>query len=246
MHPSEETEWAFRDLGRIGYREAYRYQQLVHGDVLAGRRPPTLLLLEHEPVITMTAREGVHRHLLVTRQALEKEGIEVVETDRGGDITYHGPGQLVVYPIVPLQRFGLNVRQYVCSLEDAVMDALQTFGVSGRRDPTGIGVWVEHPSDGSVVTSKIAAMGVRVRRWVTLHGLALNITTNLSHFQWIVPCGLTRPVTSLQQLLGPNCPSMETVKQTMVRCLCDRLTRQAVRPEPARCSAHPDGAADKG
>ncbi len=229
-----------RDLGRIGYADAWALQRELHAAVLQGRQPPTFLLLEHEPVITVSQRDTAWQNLRATAEFLKRQGIEVAQTDRGGDITYHGPGQLVVYPIVPLQPLGLNVRQYVAALEEAIIQALGEFGVTGRRDPAGIGVWVEVNAErgtrnverAETVAScelrvasfaKIAAIGVRVRRWITLHGLALNVTTDLTHFRHIVPCGLDKPVTSLQQLLGPQCPAMDRVKQAMARSLRSSL-----------------------
>ena len=215
MDVARKTGLEFRDLGRIGYATAHQIQRDIHAKVLAGDAPPTVLMLEHEPVITLTRRDEAAAHLLSAPQLLRREGIEVVETDRGGDITYHGPGQLVAYPIVPLNALRLNVRQYVAALEDAIVEALADFCVQGQRDPAGVGIWVEAQG----ASAKIAAIGVRVRRWVTLHGLALNVTTNLEHFRHIVPCGLPRPVTSLRQLLGDGCPSMDHVKAALSRAL---------------------------
>jgi len=219
----------FRDLGRISYSQAMAVQQRLHAQVVEGSHDPTVLLLEHDPVITVTKRDGIAAHLLASPELLRGQGIEVVETDRGGDITYHGPGQLVAYPIVPLQPLGLNVRQYVAALEQAIIDTLAKFGVEGRRDPAGVGVWVSQlrsPGCSQFHTphpAKIAAIGVRVRRWVTLHGLALNVTTNLDHFRHIVPCGLPQPVTNLQQLLADRCPPMEAIKSTLVQTIEQRL-----------------------
>ena len=224
MDVARKSELAFRDLGRVSYRDAYETQQALHAKVLCGESPPTILLLEHDPVITVTKRDGIAAHLLAPAELLRRDGIEVAQTDRGGDITYHGPGQLVAYPIIPLHALGMNVRQYVAALEDAVIDTLSQLGVTGQRDPAGIGVWVKESPVADRQSSKIAAIGVRVRRWVTLHGLALNVTTNLDHFRHIVPCGLPRPVTSLQQLLGENCPKMGQVKQLLSDALSRRLT----------------------
>jgi len=208
------------DLGRMRYHEAFERQKDLHAQVLDGAAPPTLLWVEHEPVITISRRDEAASHLIADRTVLEAGGIEVQPTDRGGDITYHGPGQLVAYPIFPLNPLGLNVRQYIKTLEQVIIDTLADFHIPGHRDDEAIGVWVDLPNPEprtlNPPTAKIAAIGVRVRRWVTMHGLALNITTNLDHFDLIVPCGLTRPVTSMHQLLGDRCPSMDTVKQTML------------------------------
>jgi lipoyl(octanoyl) transferase len=222
----------FLDLGRISYRAAYDLQQTLHAEIVAGTQRPTVLLLEHDPVITVTKREGVAAHLLSAPQVLRQQGIEVVETDRGGDVTYHGPGQLVVYPIVPLRPLGLNVRQYMMMLEEAIIRTLAQFGVTGRRDSAGIGVWVDAPQ-----AAKIAAIGVRVSRWVTLHGLAVNVSTNLDHFRHIVPCGLPRPVASLRQLVAGRCPTMEQVKRALQEALTHELRFPAHRGTASRTPA---------
>jgi lipoyl(octanoyl) transferase len=216
------------DLGRLAYAPAYEEQLRRHADVVARRQtggpPGTMLLLEHDPpVITVSRRPEARAHLLATEEALALRGIEVRETDRGGDITYHGPGQLVAYPIVDLSRLDLGLVDYLRLLESVVIDVCAGFGVSAGRDRCATGVWVGGsatdapggtcaPSGGA----KICAMGVRVRRWVTLHGLALNVSTNLEHFGLIVPCGLAgRPVTSLQRELGDRAPSMSEVKAAL-------------------------------
>lgn len=226
------------DLGRMDYAAAYEVQCAHHADVLAEREAgggagARVLLVEHDPpVITISRRPGARAHLLASDELLARRGVQVAETDRGGDITYHGPGQLVVYPIVDLNRFGLRLHDYMRLLEQAVIDTLSRFGIRGERDATATGVWVGRGEksaavDGGVGQSsarrfggtgpaKICAMGVRIRKWVSLHGLALNVTTNLDHFGLIVPCGLAgRPVTSLRHELGDSCPDMASVKAAL-------------------------------
>lgn len=178
-----------------------------------------LLLVEHTPpVITVSRRAGAADHLLASREILGQMGIEVCETDRGGDITYHGPGQLVAYPILDLNAWGLSLHAYMRLLEQVVMDVCRTFGVETHRDPTATGVWVGRDPDPDRPSAKVAAMGVRVKRWVSMHGLALNVATNLDHFALIVPCGLAgRGVTSLRRELGANCPTIDRVKAELVR-----------------------------
>lgn len=227
----------FEDLGRCGYRQAYERQLAVHGQVLSGERQPTVLLVEHDPVITIGRHPGAARHLLADEKMLERIGVSLETTDRGGDITYHGPGQLVAYPIMPLNALGLNVRRYVWTLEQAMIETVGRFGVAGHRDDCAIGVWVGgeggDEADGPERRcgrggAKLAAIGVRVRRWVTMHGLALNVTTHLDHFKLIVPCGLAqRPVTSLQELLGAGCPAMGDVADVLREQLRDHLARGA-------------------
>jgi lipoate-protein ligase B len=205
-----------RDLGRVPYAEALALQRELHAEVVAGRDQEAgastsfLLLLEHDPpVITVSGRKSAGQHLIATPAQLAREGVEVAETDRGGDITYHGPGQLVVYPILDLNRLGLRLHGYMRFLEQVVIDTLGQFGIEGVRDPSATGVWVRG--------SKICAMGVRVSRWVSMHGLALNVTTNLRHFDLIVPCGLVgRSVTSMERELGANCPPMDAVRRAFV------------------------------
>lgn len=216
------------DLGPMGYAQAYKVQLDHHAEVLAAREagqasPGVLLLVEHDPpVITMTKRPEAKGHLIANAEALRLAGVEVVETDRGGDITFHGPGQLVVYPILDLNVYSLGLHDYMRLLESAVIDTVGTFGVTGQREPGATGVWV--PQSPQLPASKICAMGVRVRRWVSFHGLALNVTTNLDHFGLIVPCGLTgRKVTSLQRELGARCPSMIDVKRALIRSIDSAL-----------------------
>jgi len=204
------------DLGTMAYDEAFAYQQECHGRVLARRGTDQeamyLLLVEHDPpVITVSRRPGAGGHLLATPQALAADGIDVCETNRGGDITYHGPGQLVVYPILDLNVLQLRLHGYMRWLEDRVLEVLTQWGLSARRDEAATGVWMEDGPSGA--GGKICAIGLRVARWISMHGLALNVTTELAHFNHIVPCGLAgRSVTSLSTELGDQCPPMEAVK----------------------------------
>lgn len=216
------------DLGRLPFADAYAAQCRQQERVLAARETSspvvgTILLVEHDPpVITIARREGARRHLVATSQQLEQAGVTVAETDRGGDITYHGPGQLVVYPILDLNLLHLGLHDYMRLLEAAVIDTCDRFGIAAQRDKCGTGVWVAQREPAP--PAKICAMGVRIRRWITMHGLALNVTTNLDHFDLIVPCGLAgRTVTSLQRELGPRCPAMPAAKQILVASLTDRV-----------------------
>jgi lipoyl(octanoyl) transferase len=185
-----------RQLGRIDYASALRLQQ----QLAAGRKretvPDHLLLLEHPHVITL-GRNGHLENLLAGDDILERAGIAFFPTDRGGDVTYHGPGQLVGYPILDLRDWRRDVGAYVRALEQAIIDTLADYGIEGSRIPKLTGVWVERPGDSP---AKIAAIGVHLSRWVTSHGFALNVSTDLSYFQYIVPCGLTKPVTSMAAL----------------------------------------------
>jgi lipoyl(octanoyl) transferase len=232
------------DMGRMAYAPAYAEQCRHLEEVLAARQAGQphigrILLVEHDPpVITVSKRPGARSNLLAPETRLRELGVTVAETDRGGDITYHGPGQLVVYPILDLNALHLGLHEYMRLLEGAVIDACGALGVAAHRDPCATGVWVGgDPSyqncggfrDPAAGGAKICAMGVRVRRWVTMHGLALNVTTNLDHFGLIVPCGLVRPVTSLQRELGDRCPSMDQVKRAVVGALEARIAEAAAQ-----------------
>lgn len=180
-----------RQLGRIGYAAAFELQQSLVEQRKQGLIGDQFLLLEHPHVITM-GRNGHMSNVLAHEDLLARAGIAFHPTDRGGDVTYHGPGQLVGYPILDLRDWKRDVGAYVRALEQTIIDTLADFGIAAGRIPRLTGVWVDD--------RKIAAIGVHISRWVTSHGFALNVHTDLSYFQYIVPCGLTRPVTSMAQL----------------------------------------------
>lgn len=174
-------KWAF--LGRVSYAEGLRLQTRLRDRIQEGREPDHLLLLEHSPVYTL-GRSANRDDLLLDHRTARKLGIEVAECDRGGQVTYHGPGQLVGYPIVDLNPDRRDVRRYVRDLQTVLVRTLAEYGVDGRggADTAEIGVWVDE--------AKIASIGIHLRRWITTHGFALNVSTNLEHFAGIVPCGL--------------------------------------------------------
>jgi lipoyl(octanoyl) transferase len=180
-----------RQLGRIGYAEALALQERLAIDRKQGLIPDQLLLLEHPHVITM-GRNGHPENLLADGDILARAGIGFFPTDRGGDVTYHGPGQLVGYPILDLRDWKRDVGAYVRAVEETIIATLAEYGIAAGRIPKLTGVWVGE--------RKIAAIGVHLSRWVTSHGFALNVSTDLSYFQYIVPCGLTKPVTSMAAL----------------------------------------------
>ncbi len=196
-------------------------QQAVIADRGAGGRQVVLLVEHDPPVVTVTRRPEAPGHVLVDETALASRGIELHQTDRGGDVTWHGPGQLVAYPILDLNRLGLRLHEYMRFLEGCVIEVLRDFGIEGHRDPDATGVWVDHPRG----SRKIAAMGVRVSRWVSMHGLALNVDPDLTQFDVIVPCGLHgRSVTSMAfQLKQPV--DMEGVKSSLMTVLRARAAR---------------------
>ena len=184
---------AVRHLGRLDYAAALALQKRLAAERQAGAIPDQLLLVEHPHVITL-GRNGREENLLAHPEILSRAGISFYHTDRGGDITYHGPGQLVGYPIIDLRCWKRDVGAYMRAIEQALIDTLADYGIAAGRIPKLTGVWVGE--------RKIAAIGVHISRWVTSHGFALNVSTDLSYFHYIVPCGLTKPVTSMAQLLG--------------------------------------------
>jgi len=178
--------------GETPYGEAFELPRELHAERCAGARPDTLILLTHPPVVTL-GRASDPAHLLLTPEECRARGVEVHETDRGGDVTWHGPGQLVGYPIVDLRARGLGPRAFLRRLEGSLIDLLASFGVGAGREEGLTGVW----SGGA----KVAAIGIRVSRGVSMHGFALNVTTDPAAFGLIVPCGIRdRPVTSLDRL----------------------------------------------
>lgn len=227
MTPLAETSHLrVLDLGRIGYGDALALQRTTHEQLVAGREsgvPMTVFLLEHDPpVVTVTKRVGAAEHVLASDGLLARHGIERVETDRGGDVTYHGPGQLVAYPILDLQRLGLKVHPYVRWLEQCIIDTLAEDGIAGLRDASATGVWV---GEGGAPQRKVAAIGVRLSRFASMHGFALNVAPDLGHFGLIVPCGLQRPVTSMAAELADRAPTLDAVKRRVAGWFVRETTR---------------------
>jgi lipoyl(octanoyl) transferase len=180
-----------RDLGLLRYAEAFALQQDLVARRKAEQIPDQLLFVEHPHVITL-GRSAHGENVLASREILDRAGIELHHTDRGGDVTYHGPGQVVGYPIMDLRKWKRDVVAYVRALEQVLIDALGEFGIASQRVQGATGVWTP--------CGKIAAIGVHISRWVTSHGFALNVETDLDYFRYIVPCGLTKPVTSMRAL----------------------------------------------
>lgn len=181
-------------LGRMAYMPCWELQKEYHRKRLAGEIPDTLLLVEHDPVLTLGA--NFHdENLLLSSEEYSRRGIEVMRTDRGGDVTYHGPNQLVLYPIFDLREHGRDLHRFIRNLEEAMIVALKEFALEAYRFPPNTGVWVNE--------RKIAAIGIKVSRWVSLHGIALNCNNDLSPFSLIVPCGIRDyPVTSITRECG--------------------------------------------
>ena len=200
-----------RHLGVVEYQAALDLQADLVEQRKQGVIPDQLLLLEHPHVITLGARNRTSRsHVLETPEALALKGVGLFETGRGGDVTYHGPGQLVGYPILELPVDRRDVHRYVRDLEDVLIQAVGDFGIAAARIPGLTGIWVGD--------RKLAAIGVRISRWVTSHGFALNVSTDLSHFDLIVPCGIAdKGVTSMERLLGRRVPMDEVAEAVVLR-----------------------------
>ncbi len=182
------------DLGLMDYGQAWDLQHHLWSRRVEGTVPDMLLFVEHPHVITL-GRRGNRSHLLASPELLKEKGVSIFHVERGGDVTYHGPGQMIVYPILHLKDYGYRVVRYVEQLEEVIIRVLRDFGIEGKRDVLNRGVWVKK--------DKIASIGVAIKRWVSFHGLALNYRTDLSYFDLINPCGLEGvKVTSMEKILG--------------------------------------------
>jgi len=205
----------FEDIGASSYKEVWDYQEkLLHENVEHKRNGEYttnyLLFTEHAPVYTL-GKNGNAMHVLVSEQQRQQKGIEYFHINRGGDITFHGPGQLVGYPIFDLDQFKTDLGWYLRSLEEVIILTMAEYGLQGDRSKGETGVWIESSIKGR--ERKICAMGIRCSRWITMHGFAFNVNTDLSYFNYIVPCGIAnKKVTSLEKELGHSVP-MNEVKE---------------------------------
>ncbi|MFC1714149.1 lipoyl(octanoyl) transferase LipB [Candidatus Poribacteria bacterium] len=191
---SHEKDLNLVKLGIVDYGPAHRLQERLVQEHIQGNGSNSLLLLQHNPVITI-GRSGSRDNILASRSALAAAGIDIYEIERGGDVTYHGPGQLTGYPIINLRYFKKDVHWYLRQLEETIIKVLAEYSIIGTRMDGYTGVWVGN--------EKVAAIGVAIRRWITYHGFALNVHPDMSHFQMIRPCGITdKGVTSIERLLG--------------------------------------------
>jgi len=211
-----EKEIIFRDLGNIEYAEAWDYQEKLFQEIIDAKLTKTtasnyLLFCEHPHVYTL-GKSGSDTNLLLNQKALEEKGATFFRTNRGGDITYHGPGQIVGYPILDLEAFTIGIRKYIEILEESVIQLLERYDIKATRLEGASGVWLEA---GTPAARKICAIGVRSSRFVTMHGFAFNVNTNLDYFSYINPCGFTdKGVTSMQKELGEEL-DMEVVKREL-------------------------------
>lgn len=221
MKPILQVEY----LGRVNYKEAWEYQEKLFQQTVdlkvRNRREQLrlstsnyLLFVEHNPVYTL-GKSGDFSNLLVSEAELELKGAEFFKTNRGGDITFHGPGQLVAYPILDLDHFFTDVHKYLRFLEEAVIQTLAHWNIEATRSSGETGVWLDVDTP---FARKICAMGIRASRWITMHGLALNVDTDLSFFELMIPCGIPgKGVTSMKRELGDNCPSLEEVQREFLK-----------------------------
>ena len=204
------------DLGRMSYNSAWDIQKEYHKKVVLGKEPDTLIIVEHEPVYTL-GKNTNDNHLLQSAS----EEIQVFRIERGGDITFHGPGQIVVYPILDLNRFVKSVSWYMRTLEKIIIDTLSDFEIKAELKDGLTGVWVGD--------EKIGAQGVRISRWVTMHGLALNVNTDLRYFDGIIPCGIfDYGVTSMEKLMGRK-QDINKVKNAIIKYFNNILSDEEVR-----------------
>lgn len=196
----------YQDLGLTSYKDTWDYQEELFQKVISAKLNDDaaieqyILFCEHKHVYTL-GKSGNRQNLLIAEHVCKSKNIDFFPINRGGDITYHGPGQLVVYPIIDLEELGVGIKTYISMIEDVVIEVLNTYGIKGEKDEKAMGVWID--KDNPTKARKICAIGVRASRFVTMHGLALNINTDLSYFSYINPCGFTdKAVTSMQQELG--------------------------------------------
>lgn len=217
------VEW----LGRRAYGEVLEMQRAVAAERIAGERPDTLLLVEHDPVVTL-GRSTKRENLLLSEKALAARGVELFDIERGGDVTFHGPGQLVGYPIFDLQQHRQDLHWYLRQLEQVLIDTLATYDVKGGRVDKYTGVWV--------ADRKIASIGVHARSWVTWHGFALNVSTDLSYFDLMVPCGISG-VTMTSLVNEARRPiSLEAVSRQVIAAFAGAFD---LHPSPAALQTSP-------
>lgn len=201
---------------RTDYKQTWDLQKKIFSLVQKNAIDDVLILNEHEHVYTI-GKSGDDNHLLASEEELELNGANVFHIDRGGDITYHGPGQLVGYPILNLENYYLDIHRYLRDLEEVIILTLQDFGIEGKRNNDFTGVWVGE--------NKIAAIGVKVSKWITMHGFAFNVNTDLSYFDRIIPCGIFhKGVTSLEKLLGKKI-AMKEVEESVIKNFGDVFQR---------------------
>jgi lipoyl(octanoyl) transferase len=230
--------FSFQDLGNMRYKDCWAYQEQLFEEAIErkmalrkgeeGQQPENhLLFVEHPHVFTL-GKSGDEAHLLLSAKALDEAGIDYFKINRGGDITYHGPGQIVGYPIIDLEQFFTDIHRYLRTLEEAIILTLSEYGIEAGRIDGLTGVWIDGEGDNP---RKIAALGVKCSRWITLHGFAFNVNTDLSYFNKIVPCGIDdKAVTSLQAELGREL-DIEEVKEKLKLHIANLFDVDLVAPQ---------------
>lgn len=222
MNASQHKLLSFIDLRRQSYTPVWAFQRRLQRQRIAGEIPDTLVFVEHNPVYTI-GKNGTDLHVIASEGFLRERGIEVVQVDRGGDVTYHGPGQLVGYPIFDLHQHKKSVSFYMRQLEEVFIDALTHWGLKSSRVEGYTGVWIGD--------EKITALGVRISRWVTMHGFAFNVNSRLEDFAGIIPCGIFhRGITSLEKQLG-RVADMQEVKEVVLESFLKIFDFSKVRVE---------------
>lgn len=213
------SETKYEDLGQIEYKKTWDYQRQLFNNLLGVKEKGLateshLLLCEHSHVFTL-GKNGDRKHLLITDEVMRQKEISFFQIDRGGDITYHGPGQLTGYPVFDLDALHVSPKEFVFSIESIIIRTLRYYGISGSRIEHAAGVWIDSQKPGKA--RKIAAIGMKIHRRVSMHGFALNVNTNLDYFNMIIPCGITnKGVTSIQKELGRTV-DMKEVKQLLIK-----------------------------
>lgn len=201
-----DSELIIFDLGKKDYKETWDIQKIIHKKRLEDKIPDTLILVEHNPVITM-GKSGKTDNLLIPHKLLKEKGIEFYKIERGGDVTFHGPGQIVGYPIFNIKDGLVGIRPFIQKIEEAIILTLSRFGIRGEKREKLIGVWT--------ASGKICSIGIAVERWVSFHGFALNVNTDLKYFDYIIPCGLKKvKMTSMAEILEKNI-HIEVVKEVI-------------------------------
>ena len=227
---SESNNIIVKNLGKFNYADCFEYQKKIQNEIIQIKldnrnkrikkiTPNYLLFVEHDHVYTL-GNSGNSENLLFNEKILKQKGIEFYKTNRGGDITYHGPGQLVCYPIIDMENFYTDIHKYLRDLEEIIINTLNVLGITASGNSNETGVWIDV---GKLNERKICAMGIKVSRWVTMHGLALNVNTNLSFFEGIIPCGISnKGVTSISNELNKEI-KMDLVKKIFTEKFLDQF-----------------------
>jgi lipoate-protein ligase B len=233
------------NLGLKDYQQSYKIQKEFVKKRQEGKITDTLIFVEHPPVFTI-GRNGSRKNILASSERLKKEKIKIYEIDRGGDITYHGPGQIVGYPIIDLRKYGKDIHIYLRTLEEILIKMLEHFSISAERIKGMTGVWInpvrnnphfllsqESSGDDSGISNgvndkKIASIGIGISKWITYHGFSLNIDPNMKHFEMINPCGLGKPITSMKEQLNSKCPKRGEIEEKLTEIFTEVFQKRKI------------------